>query len=486
LQAVIVLNHYAQAKVASSIPTATALSISKNIRLYIESHSAKRKPTVLVPQLRAVILASLATETPAHAGEGPVWALVVLASVIILHDASLFFHSTSLKFLLPPLAESIAHPSAAVNAIHPHVWKCLIWSFSRIDSSYQDAMDVRKRAFKILKQELHKGLGGVLVFAALGVMPSSTEGSDGKPVTDLVSECISVVEEMISCRSKSTQLEAVGLLTRLVDSPGVPSHAGAFDRDSILTKALFDGTLLQASWDQLPTVVRELEDFNLDRVQQLSEEEIMNHWESLVSVWSRAIELVLQDFSFPTASRISFFIFALTDVKFQTGLIQSWHCLLLVQAQLTQGLEHLEMQSAFSNRAAEIIVYFLDSPRLAGKSTVDKQARRLSLIGDLWTVLERTVVASSLVSPAEIVLATVLKLDLQLDVADVKIVWSRLCADLISRVSSPFFKKTCSEVDLLSIHERHHVWSTLAKHWSFKRDGTTWQDGVAFLVTPLR
>ena len=111
----------------------------------------------------------------------------------------------------------------------------------------------------------------------------------------------------------------------------------------------------------------------------------------------------------------------------QSGLVHIWQGLLLVQAQLTQENLHLTSSSSFAAKVASIIAK-ISTPL----EQTDAQARYLSFIGKLWSVMKNVFMSSWLCSPAEIMLATLLTKQFSFLDGQVKDLWSQLCADLIA------------------------------------------------------
>jgi hypothetical protein len=117
----------------------------------------------------------------------------------------------------------------------------------------------------------------------------------------------------------------------------------------------------------------------------------------------------------------------MNNVFDQPGLVHIWQGLLLVQAQLTQEHLHLTSSSSFAVKVASIIAR-ISTPL----EQADAQARYLSFVGKLWGVMKNVFKSSWLCSPAEIILATLLKIQVSFSDGQVKDLWGQLCADLIA------------------------------------------------------
>jgi hypothetical protein len=133
-QAARVLNGLARAKLTCSATVAIMMTISRHVSSFIRTQASRKKSGPSVSRVFDIISSAFAVDSPTHPGEGPVWAFIVLASIIILHDHSLFSHPPSLKLIFPCLSQALANKRSAVRVLHPHVWKCLVWAFARIFS----------------------------------------------------------------------------------------------------------------------------------------------------------------------------------------------------------------------------------------------------------------------------------------------------------------------------------------------------------------
>lgn len=312
-QAVRALNGFALAKISSTVPMALETNISRHVTSCISSQSSTTKDVPTHTRLPALTLASLATDA---SPECATWAISVLASVIVLEDYVLFSHPASLKLVFSQLAHILAHKHSTVRALHPLVWKCLIWAFSRISNGLDTGPtlgppppDIEERAFLVLKQEIRDGLGVALIDVVMD-MSGSGDTDSGCDGLDYVSKALSVLEEMTCSSSKSTRRQASELLARFTASIGVTPVAAAStanDSSGLLTLALFDGKLLSCTtWQRLTTQMRNVghAGYGVSHTRQLTEGEMVRHWDRLASIWTGALELFLEEERVPTVSHL--------------------------------------------------------------------------------------------------------------------------------------------------------------------------------------
>jgi len=133
-----------------------------------------------------------------------------------------------------------------------------------------------------------------------------------------------------------------------------------------------------------------------------------------------------------------------------------------VRGQLTESHQHLTAPHAFASRVAAIMTGFsvpLDTP--------EAQTSYLSTMAKLWTVVKNVFTKSWLSSPAERILASLLKKQFDLSDENVKNLWSRICAELVS-VGVPTLLHVLHTRTLSPSQEgkevTRHLWSVLAEH----------------------
>ncbi|KAL6303902.1 hypothetical protein BKA93DRAFT_786211 [Sparassis latifolia] len=471
-------------------------TVRHHIYTFIDSQRSSKNRIDGTLRLEDMLSISLTVDHPAAAGQGPVWCLIVLACIATLLAGELFTRPRSLKLVMTYLARNLAHQRSFVRKLHACVWRCLIWAFihvsrdndthfhadRRIISASQSSSDLRERAFCVVRQELGQGTGIALVSCLLQPPLPATQCDIPSIATSDLSKALGIVRDMVSHDSQSVHSEGVALLTRLISSIGTAAgflspiaSDSAQHEGKIIVKELFDSSLLKADWDKVPQLVSTIGQYNVEEVRQLTEAEIVCHWEDLFEIWAHCVERTLLHHQ-PVGALSS-------------DLLQVWQALLLVQAQLTQEYGHLTTASSFANRAVTIITDLLlfnyhgssDSSQLC-----DRQCARLTLVRQLWRVMKNVFATSWLIPTATSILTSVLKQEYKIDREDVKVAWSELCAALIS----------ASEPDLLgrlvignesqrTTELIRHLWNVSVSKWTTIDPKPSWQDTVSFLVVPL-
>jgi hypothetical protein len=266
----------------------------------------------------------------------PSWAMVVLASTIVLSDASIFFHPASLKFVIGSLRYASRHKVREICAVHTILWRTLIWAFSQLsrelavrrrnDSGKRDVPgDIREKVFKTIAQESKGAIGIALVTMLLG--PRKVEAS-----TDL-SRALIVIKMMLSGGYADIQ-QGILLLNRTVGAIGSSSttqtNNDEWHANIDPSRGLFDGTFTDITLDDLGKSVSSLGDVKIDRVRQISEKELSDHWDDLIAIWIEGVEKFLQDPSLAlSVSKVGFSSGNIThqDFRENSSIVGNLFCL---------------------------------------------------------------------------------------------------------------------------------------------------------------
>lgn len=286
-------------------------SISGTVRSFIESQTCRKKTTEV--RLPAVIMSAIEVMKAPRTGDGPTWAVCVLTSLTVLSDAYLFSHAPTLKLVISSLAVAATNKRTAVRELQPLVWRCLVWAFSRLSADLHqmrdgedDAKGMKERAFRVIIQEL--GGGNAIAVSALLLC---SEG-DPEPTADSVPKVLGIVKDLIGSDKKHSRHEGVAILTRLLSLIG--AHCGSkaidVDQNTFVTRELVNGAILHCRWEELGRLVDSLAPPAIDSIRQLSEDEIIKHWDALVDIWTVVVRSSIRD----SDIMVSVSVIALTTV----------------------------------------------------------------------------------------------------------------------------------------------------------------------------
>lgn len=220
--------------------------------------------------------------------KGPFWALLFTACLICITDFHLFTHPHSLKLIMPILAQAVDHKRSYVRALHPHLWKCLVWCYSRLPINGDDKdphmAAVRRSAFKLVKQELRGGITTALV--ALRSYYTVAK-------RDIV-QVLQLIQETLDSSKESQICEGIKLLDRLLNTVSVPSNtSGPLDDvrnfSEIVTRELFAGPL-DLPENQIRAWSTRLPGPDERFVRPLTEDQIRKNWKELIDLWVHAFD----------------------------------------------------------------------------------------------------------------------------------------------------------------------------------------------------
>jgi len=237
--------------------------------------------------LHHIAQAALSTEEESEPGEGPIWLLSTIASLIILSDHYLFSHSRAFKFIIWLAGSALAHQRSVVRALVPHLWSCIVFVFARIPD---EDIRTKESVFLFLSQEPGGGIGSALVAALLNVSTTRASSSAEQVVSfDAVSRALKLVYDMAHTSNRHTSSDSLLLLHKLISGVGAP-HAPALELSASPVKLpipLFDGSVITAGWDRLKSILRSIHCPPIAELRNLSEAEIIHHRTLLRSTWAQ-------------------------------------------------------------------------------------------------------------------------------------------------------------------------------------------------------
>uniref|UniRef100_A0A0W0G7N8 Telomere-associated protein Rif1 N-terminal domain-containing protein n=1 Tax=Moniliophthora roreri TaxID=221103 RepID=A0A0W0G7N8_MONRR len=368
---------------------------------------------------------------PTHFAEGPVWACVVLSSSLIILDRFIFVNETLIGPLAGLLTVGCRHERQAVSLLSHRIWHCLVWSFSRVERKAQNEL-LWTKALGFVQQAPQCGTGNALAFVLLGAHPPNDSGDMGCYVSDV----LSTANEMLKFEHEDTQKDGEALLARLLDSVGnlsVPTSTTT-NTSVILSRELFDGTLIDVSLKDLDKVIEAMKPVNFSYVRRLSEQEIVCHWDKLLELWTIIIRRALKH----------------KEPQFPRLLTDMWQQLLLVKSQLSQGIGHLTATETVVDEAIDVVVGLIDT-----NTAVDRQPYQLLLIQRLWHTMTLAFNEESIAYASRVMLQSIVKHKFRLEKAFVMEAFLPLYEALRSNVQDWV-------IIARSLQDRHCDWDSLA------------------------
>lgn len=306
--------------------------ISRHLLTFVDGQTAKRKPFIQSLTLGLAEFVNSALDKPDEETK-PQWAVTVVACIIVLSDASIFLHKRCLKFILPVLSKISVYKNRYIRAFHVPLWKCIVWALARLREVTENKMskedeggaglwdeinvvNVYNSGFHLSKEETKEDIGAAIVGVVLGrTVMHGTPAQNPVQTTDDVSKALSVIEELVQNKNNEQRWRVgMSLLVRLTSGIGSPSFCldngevseakWEWDYDALLVRELFDGSLLNAGRSHLQILASQLQPIEVNTVRQLSEAEIVRHWDALLQIWVDCINksLALQAMKLPVSN----------------------------------------------------------------------------------------------------------------------------------------------------------------------------------------
>ncbi|KAJ3567736.1 hypothetical protein NP233_g6170 [Leucocoprinus birnbaumii] len=424
--------------------------------------------------------------------KGPLWSLLFIACLIRISDTQIFLHPRSLRLVTPILARAATHERAYIRALHPHVWKCLVWCYSHLPNtggrdplSGRDLEETREKAFNYVKQELKTGIPTALVALVL------SKGSPAITKQD-IHQALGLIKETLASNKESQVREGVSLLSRLLSSVGAPSKTSESGQDrsdvrafsDIVVRDLFVGSFLDLPENQMRALSMHLPGPDERFVRPLTEDQIKENWEELVELWVYAVG----------CTRVPSIRFK----HYEDELMNIWQSLLLIQSHLTSNSQsdttHLFMSPTTSNAVTSTVTRFLKAEGGSSTQSAEEQAQDLILVHRLWSVMKHCYDTTFLVASAETLLATILPRDVMLADRGVKGAWVTLCHDLLAVIGKPealllsVFARGSEEPGVFSVAlpRQRQLWLAIADSDLPRTYLQGWEDILSFLVFPIQ
>jgi hypothetical protein len=256
--------------------------------------------------IRTLRTTLIATE-PQVAAQGPVWALSVLASFVVLLGPVMYLNSKVTMIISALLSCSMNHKKSAVRALGCLVWRSVAWAYFQpplpTEGEGDDQMDIdqemvnagRANYWKVVKSVVDLGAGTATIAGLLG--NEITEEED-------LRQTMSLLKIMIS-KGGQTCGDAMDIVKHFVSCDSPPSES--WDLNKLLPLSLFSSSpgLLTVEYKSLVGVVKPI--FNqcpqLNDIRPLTHEEVADPWvfEELVKIWREGIEQleIAEDFEAP-------------------------------------------------------------------------------------------------------------------------------------------------------------------------------------------
>ncbi|KAK1226266.1 hypothetical protein PQX77_010739 [Marasmius sp. AFHP31] len=332
--------------------------------------------------------------------EGPQWAIVVIASVVVLLGASTISNRAWAEEAVQILQLAVA--KTPTKALLPLVWNCIIWSFSLILPNDRGKHD----GFEFFTQCLRRGSANALVSVLLRFPPSCTA-----PSSQLgMSRALVILEAMANDEDENVRRDGVDLLARLLSAVGNSTAEQLNDQypTFLLHPALFDGTLLKTKLTSLEAIARFTDTVGIQAVRHLTEKEIEDNWDKIFDVWYVSLMKALRE----------------SEGEIHKSYVDIWQSLLLVETHLTQEqMGHLTAPEEYVKHAKETIVAFIK----VGKLSLEAEVTQLLLLQGLWRTLHNVFTSKNLKLVSGEILKDIVKHGFRIEEERILPEWMKLC-----------------------------------------------------------
>ncbi|KAI6039330.1 hypothetical protein EDC04DRAFT_1755812 [Pisolithus marmoratus] len=279
-------------RISKTVATFLTISTSSPPRKTKSGNTLKPEP-LIVRTLRSTLNAT----DPTHVAHGPVWALSVLASFIVLLGPKLCTDIQLTRIVSALLTLAIRSKKSSVRALGCLLWRCITWAYMRpplksepsagdnegAGMHDQDVPLARDNFWKLVRSVVDMGVGVSTVAALI------TDEHDDE---DRLRKAIELVKSMIQ---KGSQACEDGMeIARIFVS--FENTGQSWTLKKLLPHSLFSSNpgLLTAEYSGLSSVVRPIFDEcpQLTDVRSLTREELSRDWvfDELIELWKIALK----------------------------------------------------------------------------------------------------------------------------------------------------------------------------------------------------
>ena len=253
--------------------------------------SPRRSPAkpVAEPGIIRTLRTTLNTVDPQHVAQGPVWALSVLASLIVLLGPLVCQDVRLTRIVSALLTLAMRNKKSSVRALASLLWRCVAWAYLRPPlelypeggeghEEVQDIQLTRESFWKIVKSVVDMGTGVSTVAALLG---------DDWDDEDRLRKALRLVKTMLN-KGGQTTLDAIDIAKILVNCG---NNGKSWSINNLLPHSLFSSNpgLLTADYKTLSTAVKPIFDEcpQLNDIRPLNRDQLSRDWvfNELIEIW---------------------------------------------------------------------------------------------------------------------------------------------------------------------------------------------------------
>ena len=284
-----------------------------------------KKPTSPTkdPLIIRTLRTTLGATEPKHVSQGPVWALCVLSSFIIMLGPHLFIDERTTKCMSALLGHAMRHPKSSVRALVCLIWRCVAWAYFQsppvklvqasddedaeeeeveyTDEEKQFHRKRRKTTWTVMRSVLDMGAGVSTLCALLGSAAGTVDSEEALEralglLMEMTNKGGAVSKEALDtvaalvCGAGST-----GGSTTVFDVPETLDDDWEWNPMKLLPFGLFSASpgLLTVDYGSLAGTVRPLfaDCPHVEDIKSLSRDEIMLDWvfDAVIEIWKNGL-----------------------------------------------------------------------------------------------------------------------------------------------------------------------------------------------------
>ncbi|KZT23469.1 hypothetical protein NEOLEDRAFT_1069579 [Neolentinus lepideus HHB14362 ss-1] len=475
-------------------------------------------PSKLPPESAIVrtLRTTLNATEPAHAAQGPVWALCVLASMIVLLGPALSTDVQLFRIVSAMLSLALRHKKSSIRALLCAVWPCMTHAFfqpplieesddSQSNSDAEDGQfeeDIadnsknREALWKLVKNMVDMGAGAATIATVL----IADEEDDVR-----YTRVLTVLNQMVH-KGGLPCGHAIEVLQRLVS---LGQASDDYDLVKLLSPGLFSclGGLLAADWKSVVNAVKPLFDDlpKIDAIRPLTKEELGDGrlFQGLMDVWKVALlhveisgdqNKVPGDIASAWTGLLQAKVSITQDDGDHDGLLELAESVVQV---LVEILRDTEIDFTARPAMSKSSPLSIELPRVLVKSNRSRAALRIFVVRNLWMAF-RSMLPPEDLSAAAGQLAACLRQDRPQIMGDTKAgavdegawsEWAILCAQTLSVCDVDDLKAFWAHVSEVCptswpAGARSLVWDDFTSEW-FSDKSNTRESAMVLLSVPF-
>ncbi|KAL0961277.1 hypothetical protein HGRIS_006237 [Hohenbuehelia grisea] len=428
--------------------------------------SSPVKPASTEPAITRTLRTTLNATEPQHAAQGPVWALCVIASFIVLLGPAASTDPRTTRVIHALLSLAVRQKKSSVKGLIAAVWRCMTWAYmqppllpdldeeSEVEAEETDekvsddtSLSVRDNFWKMVANNRDLGAGVSTVWALV-------TASRSMPDSDYLPKAFEMLSSMIQ-RNDKCRSDALEIFGRLVDIKADADEEADDTSDEdmspkmakLLPLWLFSNNpgLLSADFNSLASTVRPIlsQCVQCEAIPALTRDEFSEEWiyDELVGLWKQSLSHIQMA----------------DDEDPPDDIVMAWQQLLKAKLALLQ--DDNDAISAYAIDSIKVLICLfqdsrldvrvvssLDSPAApsssatqpstptkSGGTTTNKRTHvslLLTVIHCLWSSMRTLFTHETLIAAAEKLLRFLVRNEPVITNSE-RAEWANLCADLM-------------------------------------------------------